>query len=103
MKKIKYLGLIVIMLIALTGCGDKKEEIKKDTILLKEDLKFEVNSEVNLLSMISEDNKVKVLSEDETIDIGFVITTIYCNIFKIICSLIIKIIIALNSGFDFFF
>ena len=40
MKKIKYLGLIVIMLIALTGCGDKKEEIKKDTILLKEDLKF---------------------------------------------------------------
>lgn len=68
MKKIKYLSLIVIMLIALTGCGDKKEEIKKDTILLKEDLKFEVNSEVNLLSMISEDNKVKVLSEDETID-----------------------------------
>ena len=30
MKKIKYLGLIVIMLIALTGCGDKKEEIKKE-------------------------------------------------------------------------
>ena len=68
MKKIKYLGLIVIMLIALTGCGDKKEEIKKDTILLKEDLKFEVNSEVNLLSLVSEDNKVKILSEDETID-----------------------------------
>ncbi len=68
MKKIKYLGLIVIMLIVLTGCGDKKEEVKKDTILLKEDLKFEINSDVNLLSMISEDNKVKVLSENETID-----------------------------------
>ena len=35
----------------------KKEEIKKDTILLKEDLKFEINSEVNLLSMVSEENK----------------------------------------------
>ncbi len=68
MKKIKYLGLIVIMLIALTGCGDKKEEKQKDTILLKDDLKFEINSEVNLLSLVNEDNKVKVLSEDETID-----------------------------------
>lgn len=68
MKKIKYLSLIVIMLIALTGCGDKKEKAKKDTILLKENLKFEVNSEVNLLSLVSEDNKVKILSEDETVD-----------------------------------
>ena len=46
----------------------KQEEKQKDTILLKEDLKFEINSEVNLLSLVSEDNKVKVLSEDETID-----------------------------------
>lgn len=48
--------------------NQKQEEKQKDTILLKEDLKFEINSEVNLLSLVSEDNKVKVLSEDETID-----------------------------------
>lgn len=48
--------------------NQKREEEQKDTILLKEDLKFEINSEVNLLSLVSEENKVKVLSEDETID-----------------------------------
>ena len=48
--------------------NQKQEEKQKDTILLKEDLKFEINSEVNLLSMVSEENKVKVLSEDEKID-----------------------------------
>ncbi len=48
--------------------NQKQEEKQKDTILLKDDLKFEINSEVNLLSLVSEDNKVKVLSEDETID-----------------------------------
>ena len=47
---------------------EKQEEKQKDTILLKEDLKFEINSEVKLLSLVSEDNKVKILSEDETID-----------------------------------
>ena len=48
--------------------NQKQEEKQKDTILLKEDLNFEINSEVNLLSMVSEENKVKILSEDEKID-----------------------------------
>ena len=48
--------------------NQKQEEKQKDTILLKEDLKFEINSEVKLLSLVSEDNKVKILSEDDTID-----------------------------------
>ncbi len=48
--------------------NQRQEEKQKDTISLKDDLKFEINSEVNLLSLVSEDNKVKILSEDETID-----------------------------------
>ncbi|MCI9279640.1 MAG: hypothetical protein HFJ02_02430 [Bacilli bacterium] len=30
MKKISYLSLIIVMLIALTGCGDKKEEKQEE-------------------------------------------------------------------------
>lgn len=48
--------------------NNKPEEKQKDSILLKEELKFEINSEVRLLSLMSEDNKVKILSEDEMID-----------------------------------
>lgn len=58
----------IIGTILLTNNNQKKEEKQKDTILLKDDLKFEINSEVNLLSLVSEDSKVKVISEDETID-----------------------------------
>ena len=46
----------------------KQEEKQKETIILNDNLEFEINSEVNLLSLVSEDNKVKIVSEDETID-----------------------------------
>ena len=46
----------------------KQEEKQKENIILNNNLKFEINSEVNLLSLVSEDNKVKIVSEDETID-----------------------------------
>ena len=61
------IGIIVGVLL-LNNKEEQKDEKVKDTILLKEDLKFEINSEVKLLSLVSEDNKVKILSEDETID-----------------------------------
>lgn len=77
----KKMLIIIIASIVIVGSGvttgvilmnnkdnQKQEEKQKDTILLKEDLKFEINSEVKLLSLVSEDNKVKILSEDETID-----------------------------------
>lgn len=44
---------------------DKQE---KNTIILKDNLSFEINSELTLLALVSEDNKVKILSEDEIID-----------------------------------
>ena len=59
--------------VVLTG---NKEELppkveknkNNDTIVLKDNLKFEINSELTLLSLISDDNKVKILSNDEKID-----------------------------------
>lgn len=47
---------------------DEKQFEDPQTVILKDDLSFEINSEVKLLSLISEDNKVKVVSENETID-----------------------------------
>ncbi len=88
-EKVKILGkeiskkmlIIIVVSIVIVGGGvttgvilmnnkdnQKQEEKQKDTILLKEDLKFEINSEVKLLSLVSKDNKVKILSEDDTID-----------------------------------
>ncbi len=59
--------------VVLTGNKEelppKVEENKNnDTVVLKDNLKFEINSEVTLLSLISDDNKVKILSNDEKID-----------------------------------
>lgn len=59
--------------VVLTGNKEelppKVEENKNnDTVVLKDNLKFEINSEVTLLSLISDDNKVKILSTDEKID-----------------------------------
>lgn len=46
-----------------------KEEIKKATVYLKNDLKFEIHTEVKLLSLVDhKDDRVKILSKDETID-----------------------------------
>lgn len=61
-------GGITTGVILMNKDNQKQEEKQKDTILLIDNLEFEINSEVNLLSLVSEDNKVKVLSEDETID-----------------------------------
>ena len=74
-KKIVLTIIIVIILIsAVIGIillnknkSNKKVE-PKETIILNDNLKFEINSEVNLLSLISDDNKVKIISEDELID-----------------------------------
>ena len=59
--------------VVLTGNKEelppKVEENKNnDTVVLKDNLKFEINSEVTLLSLISDNNKVKILSNDEKID-----------------------------------
>lgn len=45
----------------------QQEEQAKD-VLLKDNLTFEINSEVNLLSLISEDNQATIINKDEKID-----------------------------------
>lgn len=64
------IGGVIMSVILMNNNKDdqKQEEKQKNTILLKDDLKFEINSKVNILDIISEDNKVKVLSENEAID-----------------------------------
>lgn len=61
-------GIVITAILMNNKDNKHQEEKQKDTILLKDNLKFEINSEVTLLSLVSKDNKVKVLSEDETID-----------------------------------
>ncbi len=75
MKKKKIIIIIVCVVLVICGIialllfnSINKEEKTKDNIILKDNLEVEINSEVNLLSFISEDNKVKIVSEDETID-----------------------------------
>lgn len=45
-----------------------QEKILEQKLILKDSLVFEINSELSLLSLVSEDNKVKILSKDELID-----------------------------------
>ncbi len=67
MKK-KILGSLLVLgtLFIITGCGNNKKEVEK--VILKDDLSFEINEEVMLFSLISENNKVEIISEDELID-----------------------------------
>lgn len=74
MNKKKIIIGIIISIILIAGImtiilllNNKKEE-PKETIVLKDKLDVEINSEVNLLSFVSDDNKVKIVSEDEIID-----------------------------------
>ena len=62
-----FIALIIGIVTTILLLNNKKED-PKETILLKDNLDVEINSEVNLLSFISEENKVKIVSEDETID-----------------------------------
>lgn len=65
-------GAVAIPVVLLTGKDVAKEEKKQpevsQSVILKEELNFEINSELSLLSLVSEDNKVKVVSEDEIVD-----------------------------------
>ena len=46
---------------------DKQYEASQ-SVVLKKDLNFEVNSDLSLLSLIDNDNKVKIISDDEIVD-----------------------------------
>ncbi len=63
MKK-KILGnlLIGLLVICLTGC------FKEKSVILKDDIKLEVNEEVNIGYLISDNNELEVINKDELID-----------------------------------
>lgn len=65
-------GAVAIPVILLNGKDVPKEEKKQpevsQSVMLKEELNFEINSELSLLSLVREDNKVKVVSDDAIID-----------------------------------
>lgn len=76
-KNIVIVSIILLILIGISlsyiflkkdNTKEVKEEKPKETIILKENLNYEINSEITLLSLVNEDNKVKILSEDKTID-----------------------------------
>lgn len=72
MNKIKYVSILILLFITLTGCGEVKEENPIEqpqaSLELKENLNVEINSEANLLSFVSENNQAEILSTDEKID-----------------------------------
>ena len=64
MKK-KVIGLLLIIMVIFTfGC--EKEEDKQ--IKLKDDLNFEINSELKLYSLIEDDSGIEILSDDYLVD-----------------------------------
>ena len=63
--------ICISFLLAITGCSNKDKNLtntNNEKVILKENLNIEINSEINLFSLLSEDNKVQILSEDNKID-----------------------------------
>ena len=71
MKKkliISIIGIIIVVcgiVISIILLNNKQE---KDVLLLNDNLNVEINSEVKLLSFVSKDNKVEIVSDNEIID-----------------------------------
>lgn len=63
-KKIFFVFLSCLLI--FTGCG--KKEAEKSGLVLVDDLKLQLNSDVNLLSLISDNSTVEITSVDKTID-----------------------------------
>ena len=49
------------MAVCLTGCGNKN-------VLVKENLNFELNSEVKIESLISDENELEIINKDDVVD-----------------------------------
>ncbi len=69
-NKLLGIALLLFMIVSLTGCGktETPKQDEKETIILNDNLEFEINSELSLLSLVSEDNKVEIVSDDEIVD-----------------------------------
>lgn len=73
MKQKKFIIIIIFIILGIIGSIFLGIKIKNDntppkTVILKDNLIFEINTDVQLLSLVSENNEVDILSENEKID-----------------------------------
>ena len=74
-KKLLIIGAVIGAVVLIGGittavvliCNNQQEQVK-ETVTLKDNLEFEVNSEVKISALVSEENTVNVLDEDELVD-----------------------------------
>lgn len=60
-KKILLSLLVSVCLITITGCGNK-------SVIVKDELDYEVNSEVKIMSLISDENELEIINKDDVVD-----------------------------------
>ena len=72
LKSKKFLIILIISIILIIGIIVTilliNEKTQKVEVTLNDNLNFEINSEVKLLSLISKDNQAEIISKDEQID-----------------------------------
>lgn len=72
LKNKKYLMILIFSIILIIGIVLTMLLINKTTpkveVVLNDNLNFEINSDVKLLSLISKNNKAEIISKDEKID-----------------------------------
>jgi len=72
LKNKKYLMILIFSIILIIGIVLTILLINKTTpkveVILNDNLNFEINSDVKLLSLISKNNKAEIISKDEQID-----------------------------------
>lgn len=72
LKNKKYLMILIFSIILIIGIVLTMLLMNKTTpkveVILNDNLNFEINSEVKLLSLISKNNKAEIISKDEKID-----------------------------------
>ncbi len=66
----KKIIIFIMICFFVVGCGktETPKQDEKESIILNDNLEFEINSELSLLSLVSEDNKVEIVSDDEIVD-----------------------------------
>ncbi len=60
-KKILSILLLGVLVVSLTGCGNKG-------VIVKDKLDFEIDSEVKIMSLISEKNEFEIINKDDIVD-----------------------------------
>ncbi len=60
-RKLFSILLFGTLILGLTGCGNKE-------VIVEDELDFEVNSEVKIMSLVSEKNELEIINKDDIVD-----------------------------------